>query len=553
MKKLEAFKRFSPKKANIGSNKNAIVYTRVSTKDQTDNTSLESQLKFCVNYAKSNGLIIVRQFGGTHESAKTDDRKEFNRMLKYVKQSGSIGYIIVYSFDRFSRTGYSASEIADKLLQCGVQLVAVTQDVDATTPSGKFQRDLFFLFSQFDNELRRDKTITAMRELIRKGHWLWTPPRGYTNTKKYHKAVDWNIIVNDEGKLLKKAFKWKASNRYSNVQIITKLNGMGLKINERRLGEIFRNPFYCGILTSKLLPGEISEGNHEAIVSKSDFLKINSPKTDHIKTRKPDNDNLPLKSFIDCCECHKPLTGFLVKRKKLFYYKCRTKGCIGTKSADQLHELFLEKLSSYRLEPKYAEVLKDVMTYTYDQQTNELRENEAKVKKQLTIIKDKIESIEERFAIGEIDARIFEKYSTKFTKQKVQLEEQLKDSTISSSNLSKAMDKAIKMSTKLSKLWVSGNLVQKSKLQKLVFPDGMAYDKQTDKVQTKRVNSIFAAIPLISDYMSKKKNGEPIDSDKFSARVTTAGFKPATAGAEIQCSIQLSYVALDSCIRRNDN
>jgi len=33
-----------------------------------------------------------------------------------------------------------------------------------------------------------------------------------------------------------------------------------MKINERRLHEIFKNPFYCGILITKMLPGEITLG-----------------------------------------------------------------------------------------------------------------------------------------------------------------------------------------------------------------------------------------------------------------------------------------------------
>ncbi|NBP96890.1 MAG: resolvase, partial [Burkholderiaceae bacterium] len=64
------------------------------------------------------------------------------------------------------------------------------------------QQDFFFLLSRFDNEMRRDKTKTGMMELLRKGYWLWTPPRGYLNTKKHHRAVDWEIIINDEGELL---------------------------------------------------------------------------------------------------------------------------------------------------------------------------------------------------------------------------------------------------------------------------------------------------------------------------------------------------------------
>ena len=105
MDKMNEFKKFSPERKLFGSNNNAIIYTRVSTKEQAEtNTSLGTQKRYCENYAKSNNLNVIDYFGGTHESAKSDDRKEFKRMLKFVKQSGSIGYIIVYSYDRFSRT-----------------------------------------------------------------------------------------------------------------------------------------------------------------------------------------------------------------------------------------------------------------------------------------------------------------------------------------------------------------------------------------------------------------------------------------------------------------
>ena len=52
-------------------------------------------------------------FGGTYESAKTDDRKEFNRMLSFVKRSKNITYVIVYSYERFSRSGINGAQIAD--------------------------------------------------------------------------------------------------------------------------------------------------------------------------------------------------------------------------------------------------------------------------------------------------------------------------------------------------------------------------------------------------------------------------------------------------------
>ena len=542
MDKLQEFKKFSPKIKAFGENNNAIIYTRVSTKEQADtNTSLGTQKKYCENYAKKNGLNVVAYFGGTHESAKSDDRIEFKKMLKYVKQSGSIGYIIVYSYDRFSRTGSSASQITHELLGQGIQVKAVTQEVDTTSASGKFQQNLFYMFSQFDNELRRDKTITAMSDLLRKGYWLWTPPLGYTNKKKYHKAVDWDIVINESGKQLKKAFKWKLMNTYSNVEIVRRLNAVGVKVNEKRLHEIFKNPFYCGILVSKMLPGEVIEGKHKPLVSKKDFLILNSEKTTQLKEYKTDNEMLPLKHFVYCESCHKPLTGYLVKQKGLYYYKCRTKGCCCNKSAKKLHLQFENKLRGYQIDYKYLDVIKDVMTYTYDSLTKEKKENESSVKKQISGLQSKLETMEERFAIGEINKEIYEKFKVKYQSEISDLESNLLNSTLSSSNLQKAINKALKISSNLNELWVSGDLTQKKKIQNLVFPSGIGYNKLNGEVRTKKVNSVFSSIPMISEGLAQIKNGELINFDQFSAKVSPKGFEPLTASLEGRCSIQLSY------------
>ncbi len=137
MNNLEAFKKFIPT-VNLNLNRTkAVIYTRVSTREQADtNTSLDTQKKHCENYAKSLGLDVIGYFGGTYESAKSDDRKEFQKLLRYVKQSSTVGYIIVYSYDRFSRTGSSASQITSELSKHGIQVKAVSQELDTKSASG---------------------------------------------------------------------------------------------------------------------------------------------------------------------------------------------------------------------------------------------------------------------------------------------------------------------------------------------------------------------------------------------------------------------------------
>ena len=40
---------------------------------------------YCLEYGLKNNLNIMGFFGGTYESAKTDERNEFNRMIRFVR------------------------------------------------------------------------------------------------------------------------------------------------------------------------------------------------------------------------------------------------------------------------------------------------------------------------------------------------------------------------------------------------------------------------------------------------------------------------------------
>ena len=99
MTETNSLERFARGKAQEDTRtNNCVIYTRVSTKEQADNNlSLETQRKACDLYAQKNNLIVRGYFGGTYESAKNDERKEFNSMLSFVKRSieNLLDYILV--------------------------------------------------------------------------------------------------------------------------------------------------------------------------------------------------------------------------------------------------------------------------------------------------------------------------------------------------------------------------------------------------------------------------------------------------------------------------
>ena len=177
--------------ANARSASTAVMYTRVSTKEQADNNqSLTTQAKHIRAFALRNGLEIIGEFGGTYESAKTDERKEFKKMISFAKR-GKVGSILVYSIDRFSRSGPNALYIADQLKKSNIKIQSVTQPADGLTAEGELQQSIHMIFSQYDNQQRRQKSMAGTREMLLRGEWPTKPPFGY---KIVHSGKERQIV-----------------------------------------------------------------------------------------------------------------------------------------------------------------------------------------------------------------------------------------------------------------------------------------------------------------------------------------------------------------------
>lgn len=128
MAEISLFDAFAKGKSNIRKKgSNCVIYTRVSTKEQADtNLSLETQRKACDRYAQRYGYTVLANFGGTYESAQTDERKEFTAMLSFVRKSRlKISFILVYSLERFSRNDNSIW-LSGQLRKLGIEIISVT-------------------------------------------------------------------------------------------------------------------------------------------------------------------------------------------------------------------------------------------------------------------------------------------------------------------------------------------------------------------------------------------------------------------------------------------
>ena len=85
----------------------AVIFTRVSSKEQEEGHSLKAQLKRLQEYCQRAGFDIIKEFE-VSESSTIGDRKQFKEMIKFVqtesKKIKSRIRLVVDSVDRLQRS-----------------------------------------------------------------------------------------------------------------------------------------------------------------------------------------------------------------------------------------------------------------------------------------------------------------------------------------------------------------------------------------------------------------------------------------------------------------
>jgi len=506
---------------------NCVIYTRVSSKEQADtNQSLEWQKKYCDEYAIKHKLNVQGYFGGTYESAKSDERKEFNRMLKYVKScKQKVSYILVYSLDRFSRTGDSAIYISGELKKIGINIMAVTQPIDTNSHAGALQQNIQFIFSKYDNDLRRQKSIDGMREKLLRGEWLGNCPTGYEYDRS-NVSKEQKIIIGPKGEFIKEAFEWRAIGHTYDV-IVARLKPFGITLQKQALTDLFKNPFYCGLISHNFLAGELVKGKHEALISEDLFLKVNQlRKTDGFKVNKA-NDNLPLKVFVKDAGSGEPFTGYEVKKKGLYYYKISKVGVKVNRSVTIMHDKFKELLSTFTVSEDFIEPLIIQLRYTWDNLTESNTGEKKALSAKLNEVDKNLEIIERRHAYGEIKIDIFEKFSAELYANRKLILDGLEKISQKLSNPNELINYTAHTATKLPVVWASGDYYEKQSFQNMLFPSGLVYDTKIEHYRTPKVNSVFGCVADLSKLLKENKKGDSQVLFDKSPSVPSAGLEPA--------------------------
>ena len=534
---LELLKGFAKGKENIAKRGGrAVIYSRVSSKEQVEGFSLEMQMEKCEAYAERKGYVVVERFGGTYESAKSDkERKEFNKMLKYVKaKRNGIDAVIVYSTSRFSRTG--STTIIEELKECNIPVLSASADYDPREISGEMMQGMELLNARFDNAVKSKAVKDAGKRALESGRWISKAPRGYDMKTTKKEQV---ITINHEGELIREAFLMKANEGLSNEDIRAHFKARGLDLCKQSWSHIFSNIFYAGYFAHPFLLGEVIKGGQPPLISVEVFCKVNGltmkahNRGYEVKTDKP---WAPLLGTIRCRHCGKNMTASLsTKMRKKYgrdigYYTCSRKGCKHNISAKTLNEKFEEELGEVSVVPEYATAFKLGLGKWFPLLNKQNAEAAKAIKFHLTEKEKEIEKVKYNLATA-MNSQIQEICLSQLEKleaEKAEIEKELEDSGIGLLNLAKYIDFGLSFKDNLLKMWKIASLSHKRSLQKVLFPEGVFYDKETDDIEPVSRNEFLFARCLNPMNYKEKEKGQTLNFEDLSNLAPQVGLEPTT-------------------------
>jgi hypothetical protein len=167
--------------------------------------------------------------------------------------------------------------------------------------------------NQYVVEIQGEKIRACMQETLRRGHWPWLAPLGYTNARDGRGV---KIVAPDPKRapLVRRLFELMARGE-SFSGTLAQATALGLRrrhspeLRPQELRKLLRNPFYAGRVRS-LEWGIDVQGQHEPLVDKVTWSRVQGR-----MARKPEqapalreHPDFPLGGFVRCEACGRPLT-----------------------------------------------------------------------------------------------------------------------------------------------------------------------------------------------------------------------------------------------------
>ena len=146
----------------------AVIYARYSSENQREE-SIDGQIRECMEFAKRSEIEVIGTYIDRAFSAKTDNRPDFQRMIKDSSR-GSFDLVIVWKLDRFSRNRYDSAHYKATLKKNHVKVISATEQI-SSDPSGILLESMLEGYAEYYSAELSVKVKRGMDENAYKGIW----------------------------------------------------------------------------------------------------------------------------------------------------------------------------------------------------------------------------------------------------------------------------------------------------------------------------------------------------------------------------------------------
>jgi site-specific DNA recombinase len=464
----------------------AVIYIRVSTKEQTENLSLPTQLRACEEYCRREGFQIIERFREEGESAKSADRTELQRLLTFCREhKGQVHFVVVFNLTRFAREKYDHFALRAFLKSLGISLRSATEPIDDSS-TGKLMEGVLAAFAQFDNDVRSDRTRAGMKAALEIGRWVFLAPLGYINAPR---ATGKSLLHDPErAPLVRRAFEDYATGRFTKQQILERATRAGLRnrrgrpLSSQAIGMLLRNPLYAGIVDVREYGVRDRRGDFEPLVTAELFHRVQAVLAGRIPTTAPrlrSDPDFPLRMFVRCESCGRGLTGSWSKGRREYYayYHCRP-GCRAVNvTKAKLEGLFADELARLQPTPGYMRLLKEQVLQVWKARKESIQEDLAKAERAAHAIQQKLDRLDEAFLFERsIDIDVYDRHAEKLRQDLTLLRIDRHSDQVDDLDVEGILGFAERILPRASDLWIQSSLDQRQRFQQLFFPEGISFD-----------------------------------------------------------------------------
>ena len=132
------------------------------------------QIDIACNYCQLHDFEVVGEYRDEAISgARADNRPGLQEALSAVKQAK--GTLVVYALSRFARSTRDAIDLAAALEKAGCDLVSLSEQIDTTTPMGRFTFTVLAALDQLERERTSERTSELMRAMQDNGRRMTHP------------------------------------------------------------------------------------------------------------------------------------------------------------------------------------------------------------------------------------------------------------------------------------------------------------------------------------------------------------------------------------------